>query len=389
VWSPDGKTVASCTYEGNVRLWEAATGRERRTLATAERGLWRVVFSPDSKVVAGAGFEKVWLWEADTGKGAPMDAPETYTNQCWGAAFSHDGRALATSWNRGLVLLWDVVGRRLVHKFEGNEYQAKAVAFSPDDKVLAVAGGSAPDVKSSIRLWDLVGGKVRGVLEGHQGCVSSVDFCPDGGMLASGSWDGTTRLWSAATGKDVRLIKSWASCVAFSPDGQILYSGDHLGVIHGWNAADGKEVGQFRVGVESVKTLSISPDGKMLATAGGDHRIGLWKVPSGEELLPRSGHKSAVLSVVYSPDGDSLASRGGDGTVRMWDVKTCKQVRCLETGGPDDDQGERNRSLVYSPDGRTLAALGTYVRVGPFSNCAVSVLLAFPWLSLPMGRRWR
>src|SRR5205085_1175715 len=100
---------------------------------------------------------------------------------------------------------------------KGHTTSAEAVAFSPDGKTLASAGGN------TIRLWDVADGKNTLTLTGHKDLVGPVVFSPDGKALASAGVDRTIKLWDVAGGKNTATLrghKDRVVCVAFSPDGK-------------------------------------------------------------------------------------------------------------------------------------------------------------------------
>src|SRR5262249_17540168 len=115
-------------------------------------------------------------------------------------------------------------------------HSAKALAYSPDAKLLASAGAAG------VRLWEAATGKeVRRLEEdiGKRDEIDAVAFSPDGKLLASTSWDLSVRIWDVATGKKVHQLKwhhVYAASLAFAPDGKTLASGESTqGTVRLWD----------------------------------------------------------------------------------------------------------------------------------------------------------
>jgi len=357
--SPDGKTVASSTYEGTVRLWDAATGKERLSLVKQDGIIFQVAFSPDGKLLAWSGSGKMRLWDLATGKQAQMDCYDPHTSAL---AFSPDGKILAAGgpWGvlghvSGEVVLGDVAKRELLHKLEVKDGPVHALAFSPDGKTLAVGSGPDGSTPSSIGLWDVATGKLVGRLQGHQGAVTCVAFSVNGKLLGSGGYDHTLRLWDLAACKELRRFPKLALALAFSPHGKILAWGGMDGAIHLWDPATGKEMRRLPDAPSHVASIGFSRDGKRLVAGGGDGSIALWDLATAEPIPPGPGHRHYVWSVAFSADGRKVASLSRDGTVRVWDAQTAEQLHRLDAGPPNEWPWAR-RSVAFSPDSKLLAA---------------------------------
>jgi WD40 repeat protein len=232
--------------------------------------------------------------------------------------------------------------------FRGHEGEANGVSLSPDGT--RIASGSAD---GTIRIWDARSGEELAHVGGHQDRVWGVAFAPDGRRVASASWDRTVRVWDTHTGEElVRLRghKRRAWSVAFSPDGAMLASGSDNAAVRVWHARSGKELLCLRGHEGPVWTVAFAPDGHTLASASDDATVRLWDAGSGAELGVLRGHGEEVMAVAFAPDGRTLASGSGDRTLRIWDVRSRQERFCLH--------GHRAwvAGVAFSPDGERIAS---------------------------------
>ena len=205
----------------------------------------------------------------------------------------------------------------------------------------------------------------------HTGNVFSVAFSPDGKTLASGSADGTVRLWDVETNtlKNTLRHTDQVLSVSFSPDGSTLASGSADGMVRLWNMETRTVTDTFRH-PRSVWSVSLSPDGSMLASGCEDGTVRLWNMET-NTLKNNLGRDDWIRSVAFSPDGSTLASgSGNNGTVWLWHVRGTLISTLTEH---TDDVW----ALAFSPDGNMLASGGEdetvllWKMVRPVSNTTV------------------
>jgi WD40 repeat protein/serine/threonine protein kinase len=221
-FSPDGSRLASSgSRDGLLILWDTATGNKINSLAGPSRKWPLVAFSPDGATVA-AGSEDgaVNFWDARTGR---RQEPLYFGDRMVRAvAFSPDGRVLAAGDDRNVVL-FDCKTCQRLYTFP-RETLCTNLVFSQDSKTL-LATGDVPDAR--LRSWDVASGQERQAGEGHTRHILGLALQPGGRLAATGSWDGSVRLWDVkAPDKEVRNLTFSGSGqinqVAFSPDGHYL-----------------------------------------------------------------------------------------------------------------------------------------------------------------------
>ncbi len=171
--------------------------------------------------------------------------------------------------------------------------------------------------------------------KGHGDWVESIAFSPDGRLLASGSWDGTVKLWRVSDGRLVRTLtrgRVRVRSIAFSPDGRLLAAGTGFpdGTIKVWRVRDGKLLCTRRADPSAVWAIAFSPDGHFLASGGEHGTLKLWRVRDGKLLKALKGHTYPVLSIAFSPDGRLIASGSSDPAIKFWLVSDGKVVRTLK-----------------------------------------------------------
>ena len=257
-YSPDGDYIAVATSLG-IELRDAHTLDLMRFLYGHTGSVLSVVFSPDGRTLASGSWDStIKLWDVSTG--ALQRTLTGDTSAVSSVAFSPDGRTLASASRDDTIKLWDVSTGALQRTLPGHTWSVYSVAFSPDGRTLA-----SVSYDHKIKLWDVSTGALQRTLPGHTSAVSSVAFSPDGRTLASGSWDSTIKLWDVSTGALQRTLIGHTSSVcsvAFSPDGHTLASGSRDGTVLLWDIA--AILHPSKPPIAKFTTYTLSPTGARL-----------------------------------------------------------------------------------------------------------------------------
>ncbi|RLI44069.1 hypothetical protein DRO69_08225 [Candidatus Bathyarchaeota archaeon] len=228
-WSPNGKYLASGSWDFTVRVWDAETGRLLKTLSH-EDSVLSVAWNPDGRYLASSSYDTVRVWDVETWK--------------------------------------------LLKTLKGHGDSVLSVAWSPDGQYLASGGGL---FDRTVCVWDVETWRLLKTLS-HGDSVLSVAWSPDGQYLASGSWDKTARIWDVKAGELLKTLshESWVCSVAWSPDGRYLASSSY-DTVRVWDVETWKLLKTLSH-EERVESVAWSPDGHYLASGSTDTTVRVWEV---------------------------------------------------------------------------------------------------------------
>jgi WD40 repeat protein len=373
-FSHDGARIATVSRDGTLAFWDASTGQVLLVMKGQHEALRDVTFDLAGTIFASATSDGTLSVRRSFGHN-----PGEYFSNFHGPRLPFGlWRLIASGGSDDTLRIWDWGGGQELCTVEGHDDSLSCVTFSPDAERIASASRD-----STIKLWNLCTGRARHlgirfrkegnyysgmqglidpgllasdykrsvsdnwqalteelqrgtsvqlerVLEGHAEGITSIAFSPDGGTIASGSLDGTLKIWDAATGVEVHTFRGHSgnvNVVAFTPDGKRIVSGSDDHTVRLWDVPTGRNVRTLKGHTGSVISVALSPDGRRVASGGHDETVRLWDLDVGKGLLTLSGHTGQVTSVAFSADGSRIASGSLDTTVRVWDADTGKELR--------------------------------------------------------------
>ncbi|MFO0901301.1 MAG: WD40 repeat domain-containing protein, partial [Pirellulales bacterium] len=341
--SHDGRMFATGGEDGTVRLWRASDGVRLHEFEFPHTlSIYSLAFSPHDDLILSAGGDL----------------------------------------KRSEVILWDVPAKIRRMDFAGPSVTANAVAFSPDGKLMAVAGsgraGDSGNPVAEIRVWEIdlaqrsaPAASVKQWFSPPRvwqsatwNSANSLAFTADSQTLVVGygfERKGAVGFWEVKSGKEDVVLPAAAPVwtVAFADQERRLVAGDLLGGVAAWSYPERKELGRV-VMREDSKVMALTAAGEgthVFAATTYSHEekprfdVTQWDVTSGPELVAALANAAGECrSLAALPDGVSLLSAGTDGPARRWNIQRHTLWTCLPEFPNIDD-------VVLSPEATHAAAI--------------------------------
>ena len=365
VLSPDGRYLALVGVQRpTVRLVEAATGRVVGPVLSHENTVMGAAFSPDGRTLAtGSTDATVRLWTVPTGE--PLSRPLNLRRTVHLVAFAPDGRSLATQ-DFGLVRLWALPEEGLPTARVPLGKGSSLAGLSPDGSLAIPKGVSFEGERGlqSTRAYHVATARPAGPPLGASGQVVGAAFSPDGRSVAvlSGigggtpeapeltawDWSGGRRLWRTALPSEPRSV-------SYRPDGRrlaVLCGGGELLI---FDAEAGREARRWRAhDAEPAHhwvnngAVAFSPDGRSVLTWGMGNDIRAWDPETGRPRYSPLTHRDKVHDVQFAPGGRLMVTASYDRSIRVREIATGSVVAELP------DHPDIVYSAAFSPDGRLV-----------------------------------
>jgi WD40 repeat protein len=303
-FSPDGKRLATASWDKTIRIWDVENGTSREVLRGHTHIVEKVFFSQDLRYLVSLSEDfSARIWDLERG---------VSTAQLWGhkddlthiAISSDAGVILTTSLDKTARLWKGPTGEAL--KYLAVESEALSGTLSRDGRKAAVGTRTG-----ALYIWPTGEGKPLQI-RAHEGPITQILLSPDEAYLLCLSEDGSASVWS-------------------------------------W---EGQAIVRLKGHTGSLKAASFSPDGKRVVTAAADSTLRVWEIPSGHLLHTLKGHKGVPYAVQWSPSGLHILSIATDQTARLWSGRT--YLRLAEYPFPL----YIHFKPAFSPDGQLLVVPG-------------------------------
>jgi WD40 repeat protein len=374
-FSPDGKQIAAWgnafLRHGGLTVWDAATGRQVRSVAGAHQNVhalrWGTgrpglaVFTRAERLGRGGGRDlitdlTVWDFTADAPaklkeRELVFDKPGEPAPTILDAIYdSPDGRRLAIGTSvddkPGPVFIYELkAANSLAELTRLAEFAAppalcRTLGFTPDGKCLVGACGADDAKVATVVVWDAAGKIVR-TFAGPPGSRSAWVVASD--TTAALELETGDVFLVGLDGRNGRTVPTghksdpeWRELLnlAFLPDGKTVVTSGPDGTMRLIDVAAGKVNRTFGASRSWPRALAASPDGRRLATSGADGVIHVWDVATGADAVPTGGHRHRVGRVSVSADGRVVVTASADETIRIWDPATGAEGRMIAPGRP-------------------------------------------------------
>jgi WD40 repeat protein len=348
-YNPDGKTLATASRDGSVKLWDLASGRE----LASYRGL------------------------AELGPPNPQEVKDDVLRA---SAIAWSSKNVIACGGYGEIHLLDPASLKVIKVLKGHTNTVRAIAFRPDGLRLASIGDD-----KTIRIWDVEKGEAALKIEPAKaganlvGRFEAISYAPKGDLIAVVNQDGKLAIYDVS-GKDAKL-KMAASVVGqagtvyavkYTPDGTGLYTGGETPTPPRLTAAPAPDappanpmaaaapaVRSFSGHTDRVAALDVTPDGTLLVTGSADKTCRVWEANTGKSLKVFAAHGAEVAVLAIRPDGKEVASADDAGIVRVW------PLGAVDDHAVSGEAADVLWAVAISPSGAKYAAAGAdkFIRV--------------------------
>ena len=279
--SPDGKYIVKGKIDSIAVMIDIATGRIVKKFKGHSKMVFGFGFSSDGKILATCGGDKqIKLWNTETAE--EIRTIKGHKDLVFDVKFSSDDKYLISgSWD-GTLRIWEVATGKQVQYINLKSVSPYVVGFTPNNLYVVSA-----DLGKNLKFWETDSGKEFRDIIGHTNIISSFVFTPDKKTMITASWDGSVKVWNLLTGMLINkfiLHTGAVNTVACDPKGKFIVSAGNDRTIKFWDIATGKELKSIKAHSNSITSVEITADGDKLISCSVDGVIKLWDLKTYKEI---------------------------------------------------------------------------------------------------------
>ncbi len=367
VWEVTGKFIISGSDDKTIRLWDAGSGKELRVLQGHIKAVDCVTWNVKANWLASAADKTVRFWDINNKKELRM--LQGHKDTVNSVALDNKGERIASGSDDETVRVWDVASGKELHRLQGSASELNIESMNFIARAFGDTELTAENWEKTVQKWEQISGKeLRSKITILQN-VRSVAWDGKGEHLASGSHDGVVRVWDVASGKELcklkgqrsagevtnmtmvinNGVKSSINSIAWDSKGEHLASGSHDGTVRIWDVMSAKEL-RILKHTGYITSVAWDAKGERLATGSLDNTVRLWEVASGKEL--RVLQKQSYVAVSGKSNRLASIDTKNNTIVQIWDMVSDKEI-CLLQGG-----AHAVTRLAWDSNGERLAAGG-------------------------------
>ncbi len=329
---------------GEVRLFNTSDGSLIRTIQGHRDAIYAAELSPDGKLLATGSYDqKVKLWNVETG--AEVRTLHGHNDAVYDVAFHPNAQILASASGDRTVKLWSVATGERLDTLNQPEKEQYAVAFSLDGKRI-IAGGA----DKRIRIWDITAGGKEGTNPiafsryAHEGGILKLVFSPDGKMLVSSAEDRRIKMWETQSFTQLKVLETqpdWPQALSISPDNSTLLVGRLDGSLQSYPIANAG------VGLVTSTPLTGDPIPPLASESAPMQTV--------DEAEPNDAFAQAQ-SISLPATVNGKFATAGDRDLFRFEAKA-GQVWMFETNAARKTSLADTKLEILTPDGRPVQRL--------------------------------